>query len=80
MEHVEVGEMNYELPAATRVVLRVYNIIGQEVETLPDEFQVAWRYNATWNPNDLSCGMYFYRIRAGAFEDTKKILLLRMRS
>lgn len=67
----------YELPHASRVSLKVYNTLGQEVATLVDENKPAGVYSVEFDGRNLASGVYFYRIQAGSFIQTKKLLLLR---
>lgn len=69
--------IRYDLPATTSVTLKVYNILGQETATLVNEIQLAGRYNISWTPENLSSGVYLYRIHAGTFVVSRKLLLLR---
>ncbi|TAK56808.1 MAG: T9SS type A sorting domain-containing protein, partial [Bacteroidetes bacterium] len=74
--------IRYQLPVDCRVSLKVYNVLGEEVVTLVDEFQGAGFKTKEWNAVDknghpLSSGIYFYKMIAGDFSDTKKLLLLR---
>lgn len=67
----------FQLPTAERVVLKVYNILGQEVATLMDEWKEPGVYEVAWNASGVSSGMYFYRLSAGERSLTQKLLLLR---
>ncbi len=69
--------IRYELPVAGKVSLRIYNVLGQQVKTLIDEFQEAGEKSVTLNASELSSGVYFYRIRVGNFMSVKKMLLIR---
>ncbi|MFI5251198.1 MAG: T9SS type A sorting domain-containing protein [Bacteroidota bacterium] len=74
--------IRYALPTDTRVTLKIYDVLGQEVVTLVDEMQSAGYKNVSWrsvNSAGLSVpsGMYFYRIQAGSFTQTKKLILLK---
>ncbi|MFQ6093617.1 MAG: M6 family metalloprotease domain-containing protein [bacterium] len=67
---------------ALRTTLKIYNILGQEVKTLVDEPQGPGYYTVTWNGRDssgreLPSGVYFYRLEAGVFTDTKRMLLVK---
>lgn len=64
----------YTLPHACQVHLRVYNVNGQLVDTLVNSYELAGRYQVTWQPNDLPCGTYFYRLQAGDFDQTNKLV------
>jgi len=59
------------------VQLKVYDVLGNVVATLVDEYKPAGSYELTWNAGNLSSDIYFYRIQAGNFIETKKMLLLR---
>ena len=59
------------------VSLKVYDILGREVATLVNEKKPAGKYSVIWNPSSMSSGVYFYRLEAGSFVETKKLLLLR---
>jgi hypothetical protein len=67
----------FELPKASRVMLSVYNTLGQQVATLIDEQKQPGRYEVKFDGSKLPSGVYFYRIVAGEFVETKKMLLLR---
>jgi photosystem II stability/assembly factor-like uncharacterized protein len=67
----------YDLPSATHVTLAVYDVLGREIQTLVNESHVAGRYNVEFAATGLASGMYLYRITAGEFVQTRKLLLLR---
>jgi hypothetical protein len=69
--------IEYELPTDAFVSLKVYNLIGQEVATLVNESKRAGIYVADWNAEGLPSGMYFYKIQAGAFNATRRMMLVR---
>ncbi|MDO8549646.1 MAG: T9SS type A sorting domain-containing protein [Ignavibacteria bacterium] len=69
--------IKYELPKEVYVVLTVYNILGQEVETLVNSVQQAGRYEIYWDASDLASGFYIYRIEAGDFVEAKKLILMK---
>ena len=69
--------ISYTLPKSSRVTLKIYNIKGQLVETLVNEFQQTGYHLVVWNAKDLCSGIYFYRINAGDFTDTRKCVILR---
>lgn len=70
-------EIGYQISEVSHVTLRVYNVLGQEVATLVNEVKQPGRYEVTFDGTGLSSGVYFYRLQAGEFVDTKKLLLLK---
>ena len=66
----------YQLPQAAHITLKVYNTLGAEVATLVSEFQNAGFYQVRWNAKAPS-GIYFYRLQAGSYVQTRKLILLR---
>ncbi|MCS7210102.1 MAG: S8 family serine peptidase [Chloroherpetonaceae bacterium] len=69
--------ISYQLPTATNVVLKVYDMLGREVATLVNARQEAGRYQVTFNATNLASGIYFYRLQAGSFVETKKMMLVK---
>ncbi|MGD0338143.1 MAG: FG-GAP-like repeat-containing protein [Bacteroidota bacterium] len=69
--------INYQLPSRSHVTLKVFDILGRDVATLVAEEKAPGRYTATWNAADLAGGVYFYKMSAGSFSETKKLILLR---
>jgi len=59
------------------VCLRIYNVVGQEVATLVDGEQEAGYYTVTWNASDVASGVYFYRLTAGEFTATRRMVLMK---
>ena len=73
--------IGYALPQAADVRLDIYNVMGQRVRTLVAAHQPAGYYAVEWKATDdsghtLSSGVYFYRLQAGAFRSTKRMLLM----
>jgi hypothetical protein len=69
--------INYQLPVSGDVVLTVFDILGNKVETLVDEYKPAGKYEVKFQATNLSSGVYFYQLRAGSFVETKKMILLK---
>lgn len=67
----------YSLPISSPVTLKVYNVLGQEVESLVNAVQAPGTYRVTFDASSLSTGVYFYRIEAGNFARVRKLLLLK---
>lgn len=59
------------------VSLKVYNAIGEEIRTLINEFKVAGNYNIEFNAGNLPSGVYIYKLQAGDFVSSKKMILLK---
>jgi hypothetical protein len=68
--------IRFDLPKASVVTLKIFNTLGQEVVTLVNERRSPGRYQIQWNGN-VSSGIYFYRLQAGEYVETKKMILLR---
>jgi len=69
--------IRYGLPSRTHVTLTVFNTLGQQVARLVNANMDAGYHEATFDGSRLSSGVYFYRIEAGSFVQTRKLLLLR---
>ena len=69
--------IKYDLPKEGFVTLKVYDMLGREVATLVNKEQSAGRYVATFDASGLASGIYFYRISAGKFVQTKKLILMK---
>jgi hypothetical protein len=68
--------IRYDLPKSANVSLNIYNTLGQLVATLVNEHKVAGSYQVQWNAN-VPSGIYFYRLQAGQYVETKKAILLK---
>jgi len=69
--------ITYSVPEYAKVTLKVFNLLGQEVATLVNQEQTRGNYVALFGANKMATGVYFYRLEAGKFTETKKMLLLR---
>jgi hypothetical protein len=69
--------IEFSVPKSTFVMVKVFNLLGEEVATLASQEFNAGRYAVDWNASSAPSGVYFYRLTAGSFVDTKKMLLLR---
>jgi hypothetical protein len=70
-------KISWQLPVRGQVSLKVYDILGNEVATLVNEEKSAGIYEVNFNAVNLPSGVYFYRIKAGDFIQTKKMILLK---
>lgn len=71
--------INYNIPQAGLVTLKVYNVLGKEVATLVNEKKDAGRYNVELNATKLGMGsgVYFYTLESGSFKSTKKMIMIK---
>ena len=69
--------IRYELPQDGLVSIEVFDILGQKIRTLLNEFKKADRYELEFNGDNLSSGVYLYSIRVNDFIETKKMILLK---
>ena len=59
------------------VILKVYDVLGNEVTTLVNDYKPAGSYEVEFDGSGLPSGIYFYQIKAGAFIETKKMILIK---
>ncbi|HKI47521.1 MAG TPA: T9SS type A sorting domain-containing protein [Balneolales bacterium] len=69
--------IQYTLPKGEHVTLKVYNTLGQLVSTLMNKTQAAGSYTLNFKANNLPSGMYIYRLKAGNYTETKKMMLIK---
>jgi hypothetical protein len=67
----------YTIPTASKVTLKIFNLLGQLIATLVDEQQEANTYVKEFDASRLASGTYFYQIKAGNFNSTKKMILMK---
>jgi len=69
--------IQYQLPASSSVKLEVYNILGSKVATLVNREEVAGYKSVTWDASEVSSGVYFYKLTAGDYTETKRMMLVK---
>ena len=69
--------IKYSIPQTSQVQIKIYDVLGNEIETLIKEENLAGTYELTWNAANLPSGVYLYQLNAGEFTSTKKVILLR---
>ncbi len=69
--------INYSLPLKSQVDLVVYNVLGESVTHLVDEEKEVGKYSVEFDATSLPSGIYFYKLQAGDFVETKKMVLIR---
>jgi photosystem II stability/assembly factor-like uncharacterized protein len=70
-------KIKFSIPQSSQVVIKVFDILGSEIETLVNEEKPAGIYEITWYAGQLPSGVYFYQLRAGSFVKTKKMVLMK---
>ena len=70
-------KIKYSIPYSSKVFIKVFDILGNEIETLVNEEKSVGTYELTWNATNLPSGVYFYQLKAGSFIETKKMILLK---
>lgn len=69
--------IRYQLPQDGMVTLKIYDILGAEVANLVNEEKVAGKYEVNFNASNLSSGIYIYKLKAGEYVNSKKMILLK---
>jgi hypothetical protein len=72
-----VTKINFAIPKSGLVTIKVYDITGKEVSTLVNEVKNAGSYSVDFTANNISSGVYFYKISAGDFSSVKKMMLIK---
>jgi hypothetical protein len=70
-----VTTINYAIPKAGKVELKIYDVLGREVAVLVNEFKQAGSYKADFDASNLASGVYLYTLRSGDFTASKKMIL-----
>jgi hypothetical protein len=69
--------IKFEIPKDGLVTLKIYNILGKEIETLINEERSSGRYEVDFDASKLASGIYFYQLKTNDYIDTKKMILLK---
>lgn len=69
--------INYSIPSASQVSIKVYDMLGNEIMTLVNDRKNAGSYSTSFNASNLASGIYLYKIVAGSYTDTKKMTLIK---
>ena len=70
-------KIKYSIPQSSQVQIKVFDVLGNEIETLVNEEKPAGTYEITWNAANLPSGVYFYQLKAESFIETKKMTLMK---
>ena len=69
--------ISYEIPGSELVTIKIYDVLGREIETLVNEEKSPGKYKIEFDGSNLSSGIYFYQIKTNGFLKTNKMILLR---
>ncbi len=69
--------IKYSIPKSSNVTLKIFDVLGREIETLVNEAKKAGTYEAVFDASEFASGIYFYKLQAGSFIETKEMLLLK---
>ncbi len=69
--------IRFSLPDAGTTILKIYNLLGEEVKTLVNEYKEIGNHSIQFNAGNLSSGIYFYRLQSGSFYQTKEMILIK---
>jgi hypothetical protein len=72
-----ISTIAFDLPKTSEVTLQIFNILGEEVATLVSERLSAGSYSYEWDASNLASGVYLYRLQAGKYVETRKMVLMR---
>jgi hypothetical protein len=70
-------KIRYSVPVSSNVMIKVFDILGNEIETLVKEEKLAGSYEITWYAANLPSGVYFYKLQASSFVEMKKMILIK---
>jgi len=70
-------KIKYSIPKSSQVTLKIFNTLGEELETLVNEEKPVGTYEVNWNAANLPSGVYFYQLKAGEFMSVKKMILIK---
>jgi hypothetical protein len=73
-------KITFSIPVGTGhapTVLKVYDLLGREVATLVNEVKDPGSYEVTWDASGVASGVYFYRLNAGSFSETRRLVLMK---
>ena len=69
--------INYQVPKEGMVTIKIYNVLGKEIATLVNEYKKSGRYHTEFNGSGIASGVYIYRIQAGEYTASRKMVLLK---
>jgi hypothetical protein len=72
-----ITTIKYQIPELTFVTIKVFDVLGNEIDLLVNAEKPIGSYEVEFDGSELTSGIYFYKIQAGDFVETKKMVLLR---
>jgi hypothetical protein len=72
-----VTRIEYAVPDVSFVSIKVFDVLGREIITLVNGEKSPGYYNVEWNAENLTSGIYFYRMESGSFTDVKKMIIVK---
>lgn len=72
-----VTKIGYQLPINSSVTLKIYDVLGNEIETLVNKEQNSGRYEVEFEASKLTSGVYFYQLKSGSYLETRKMILMK---
>ncbi|MBK7380039.1 MAG: T9SS type A sorting domain-containing protein [Ignavibacteriales bacterium] len=70
-------KISWQSPAGSWQTLKIYDVLGNEIATLVNEYREAGSYEINFDASSFSSGVYYYQLKAGNFIETRKMILLR---
>ncbi len=70
-------KIRYSIPQSSNVIIKVFDILGNEIETLVNEEKPVGTYEITWYAENLPSGIYLYKLQAGNYLETRKMILMK---
>jgi hypothetical protein len=72
-----ITKISWQLPVSSWQTLKVYDVLGNDIATLVDEYKSIGRYEVEWDASGFPSGVYFYTLKTDNFIETKKMILMR---
>jgi hypothetical protein len=69
--------ISWQSPVGGHQTIKVFDVLGNEIATLVDEYKAAGRYEVEFNASRLASGIYFYQLKAGEYTAVKKMILIK---
>lgn len=69
--------IGYQIPERAFIIIKIYDVLGNEITTLVNEEKIAGSYEIEFDGSSLPSGIYYYRITAGDFSQTNKMVLIK---